>query len=131
MRFLIAVSILLGLISTASAQGIAAPSKWINQRTSVLEILSVDGNGVITGKFTNNAPNTLCMGVPLDIVGHTLKNNRVFFGVTFPAPCHTITSWRGTVSGNTFATAYALSYINDETGAIETVSGADTFTLQP
>jgi hypothetical protein len=130
MRFLIAIAILVGLVSTASAQSIPAPSKWMNQRTSILEIQSVDGNGVITGKFTNNAPNTLCMGTTYDIVGHTLQNGRVFFGVTFPAPCHTITSWRGTVSGTTYTTTFALSFINDENGAIETVSGTDTFTQQ-
>jgi len=130
MRAFVAAAIFAGLISSASAQGIPAPSTWKNQRTSILEIQSVDSNGVIKGKFTNNAPNTLCMGIPYDIVGQILKDGRVFFGVTFPSPCHTITSWRGTVSGDTYATTFSLSFINDENGAIETVSGADTFTKQ-
>jgi Avidin family len=127
---LLAIVLSAGVVSNAVAQGaLPAPSTWKNQRGSILEITSVDPTGVIKGKFTNNAPNTKCLGTIFDIVGHTLKNGQIFFGVTF-TPCNTITSWHGSVAGTTYSTTWALSTIDDETGVIETISGADTFTQQ-
>jgi hypothetical protein len=39
-------------------------------------------------------------------------------------------SWHGSVAGTTYSTTWALSTIDDETGVLETISGADTFTQQ-
>lgn len=126
----IAVSILaIGWAAAAEAQAPPAPSQWKNTRGSILEISSVDANGAITGKFTNNASGTLCIGTPFDIVGKALKTG-FFFGVTFSSPCNTIVSWRGPVTGNTITMSFALSYIDKDDGGIETTSGIDIFTQQ-
>jgi hypothetical protein len=130
-RIFIAAAFLAGSISNASAQGIPASSTWKNQRGSILEITSVDSStGVITGKFTNNAPNTLCIGTPYDIVGHTLKNGGVFFGSHSHHPATPSLHGGGQSLERASRRLWALSVIDDESGAIETVSGADTFTQQ-
>ena len=118
----------IALVTTASAQTVPAPSVWINQRTSELDIASVDAAGVITGKFTNNAAGFKCQGTPIDIVGHTSKDG-LFFGVTFAA-CNSIVLWNGRISGNTMTTSWVLSVLDPENVVIESESDVDTFTKQ-
>src|SRR5437764_1201207 len=83
------ITLIFAFASAAFADAPPANTTWKNTRGSILEITAVDGAGVITGKFTNNAVGTLCLATPYDIVGHDLKKG-FFFGVAFPAPCYTI-----------------------------------------
>ena len=103
-----------------------APSIWKNESNSILEIESVDGNGVIRGSFTNRKANTECLGVAYPVEGHMLSDS-LFFAVTFP-PCYTVTTWQGTVSGDTIQTKYTYDYVDGNTGNMTTVTGNDTFT---
>ena len=123
------------ILTTAVASAVAAqspptPSRWTNQRGSILEITSVDPEGVITGKFTNNVAGTDCRGTPYDIVGHTLKTG-FFFGVTFAA-CSSIVSWRAVdVTGTSITSSWVLSYIDRVDGIVVTLTDIDTFTRLP
>jgi len=75
-----------GLATTAWGQSVPAPSIWKNQSNSILEVESVDSNGVIKGAFTNHADKTECQGVAFPVEGHTLANG--FFCRDLPAVFH-------------------------------------------
>lgn len=113
----------------AFAQSPPAPSRWKNDRGSILEITSVDAQGAIKGQFTNNAAGYKCIGTPYDIVGHSLKTG-FFFATTFP-PCYSFASWRGEVRGNSITMSYVLSWVDPEDGVVATIGGIDTFTSVP
>jgi hypothetical protein len=132
MRFglIAAAAVLIGSMTGASAQTApTAPSLWKNQSNSILEIESVDGSGVIKGSFTNHKANTGCLGVAYPVEGHVLPNG-LFFAVTFP-PCFTVTTWQGTLSGNTIQTNYTYDYVDGTSGNMTPVTGSDTFTQLP
>lgn len=131
MRKTFAVAGLLGIVITsgAFAQTPPAPSIWKNQQNSILEIESVDTSGVIKGSFTNHAAGTDCLGVAYPVQGHVLANG-LFFAVTFP-PCFTVTTWQGTLAGNTIQTNYTYDYVDGTTGNMTPITGSDTFTKLP
>jgi hypothetical protein len=134
MRFGIisAALVLLGLMTGTFAQAASpppAPSIWKNQSNSILEIESIDANGVIRGSFTNHKQGTECLATAYPVEGHLLANG-LFFAVTFP-PCFTVTTWQGTFSGNTIQTNYTYDYVDGSTGNMTPVTGSDTFTQLP
>ncbi|HKM63985.1 MAG TPA: avidin/streptavidin family protein [Acidisphaera sp.] len=124
-----AVLIALGLVSSAFAQGLTAPSVWKNQRGSELDITSVGADGTIVGTFTNNAAGFQCRGTKFDVSGLVLTKG-LFFAVAF-GPCYSIVSWHGDVQGSTMATTWELHHVVAADGTITTLTGADTFTLVP
>jgi hypothetical protein len=127
MRHLSLIAVLTsGLVSPAEAQSLTAPSVWMNQRGSELDIDSVDGNGKITGHFTNNASGFECKGTKVDVAGQAISGNEVTFAADFAA-CYTLTSWLGSVQGKTLTTTWVLFYPT-KTGAVETLHDSDVFT---
>jgi hypothetical protein len=123
---------LLGSMTSGFAQGAStppAPSIWINQSNSILEIESIDANGVIRGSFTNHKQGTECLAVAYPVEGHVLASG-LFFAVTFP-PCFTVTTWQGTFSGNVIQTNYTYDYPDWSTGNMTPATGSDVFTKLP
>ncbi|WP_197031631.1 avidin/streptavidin family protein [Mesorhizobium ciceri] len=116
----------------ALAQTLPVPSTWINERGSVLTVQSVDASsGKILGNFTNNAPNTACLGTPgFDLAGK-IENDDVKLYVTFKnqsMDCRTITLWTGKLAGDKITTIWELVYLTPD--GFSTATGSDTFTKQ-
>ncbi|MBW7970613.1 avidin/streptavidin family protein [Bradyrhizobium sp. BR 10289] len=124
-RILLALFILLGLHSAASAQALPSWSLWQNQRGSTLEVYYVDPSGPFTGTFTNRAPGYQCQGIPYPAQGIT-RGPAVTFAVTF-TQCSSHTTWFGTVSGNTMRTNWIMIY-TPPVGPPQKSTGTDIFT---
>jgi len=127
-----ATLIFVGSMTATGAQAASqppAPSLWKNQSNSILEIESIDSNGVIKGSFTNHKQGTECIGTAYPVEGHLLSSG-LFFAVTFP-PCFTVSTWQGTFSGSTIQTNYTYDYVDGNTGNMTPVTGSDTFTQLP
>ncbi|RUU02211.1 hypothetical protein EOD23_20255 [Mesorhizobium sp. USDA-HM6] len=130
--FLKVVSIAVVCPHLVQAQGLPAPSTWVNQRGSVLTVQSVDASsGKIVGNFVNNAPDTACLGSPgFDLAGK-IENDDVKLYVTFKnqtMDCRSITLWTGNLSGDKITTIWELVYLTPD--GFSTATGSDIFTKQ-
>ncbi|WP_159732635.1 avidin/streptavidin family protein [Methylosinus sp. Ce-a6] len=113
--------------SVALGQTINAPSKWINQRGSILSIDSVNSNGSIKGQYVNKASGTECTGTPYDLGGR-LRGRSIKFSVVF-TDCRTVTVWRGTARRGEIFTRFEAAY-PDTSGRIKIWRGRDVFSLR-
>jgi hypothetical protein len=124
-RVLLALLVLIGFQSFASAQGLPSWSIWQNQRGSTLDVYFVDPTGPFTGTFINQAPGYQCKGIPYPAMG-TSRGASVTFAVTF-TQCFSHTTWFGVVNGNTMKTNWILIY-NPPNGPPQRSTGTDIFT---
>jgi hypothetical protein len=124
-RILLALFVLIGLQSFASAQGLPSWSLWQNQRGSTLEVYFVDPSGPFSGTFTNQAQGYQCKGIPYPASGIS-RGASVTFAVTF-TQCFSHTTWFGVVNGNTMKTNWILIY-SPPNGPPQRSTGTDIFT---
>jgi hypothetical protein len=123
-----------GAIDGSFAQGISAPSTWVNQHKSILTIQKLEANGNFEGTYVNNAVDTDCIGDPYLVRGK-IEADKIRFAVAFAdrmdwsKNCRTVTQWGGTVSGSVMETNWALVYPG--TNGLTLIGGSDTFELQP
>lgn len=120
-------------VGQASAASLPIPSVWKNQRGSVLTFKQINA-GKVTGSFVNNANGFECKGEPGYRVDGNVNGTNINFAVDFKNKghdCYTITSWIGTINGNSIHTDWELAYIDGGTHQIVKDKGSDDFTLQP
>lgn len=122
-KYLFAGMIVVVSSIAARADVLPAPSRWTNQRGSVLEIWSIT-DGQVRGQFTNNASGFACQGIPYPVSGRS-AGSAVMLVVTF-AQCNSITRWRGQVGGNQLRANWNLFYIQPN-GDLGNLPGADLF----
>ncbi|MDD1522402.1 MULTISPECIES: avidin/streptavidin family protein [Bradyrhizobium] len=102
----------------ACSRAVASPSKWVNQRGSLLSIQTLDAStGNFAGTYVNNATEVSCQGQPYLVAG-VVTANRIAFYVNWTAPaapnCATITIWNGRVADKNIPTAGTLFYVGSD-----------------
>ena len=104
-KLLLAFIVLLASQTLAAADPLPAPSSWVNQRGSTLDIFSA---GTIYGVFVNQASGFQCQNIPYPVTG-TSTASTVVFTVNF-VQCNSQTTWKGSVHGNKMPTRWVLTY---------------------
>ena len=134
MKRLVAALVLLVATSVSSfaQQNFPVPSGWVNQRTSIMKIYTINPSGNFTGVYFNNAAGFKCQygpsnPVPYTVNGHA-SGNSVIFNVVWNngiQNCNSQTVWIGTLQGRTLTTKWPL------TGpGIQPIRGTDIFQQQ-
>jgi Avidin family len=119
---------LFAFTSSANAQSLA-PSQWVNQRTSVMQLNYWDPfSKVLNGTYVNNAPGfPHCAHAPYHLWG-TSDGDSITFTVHWAGPsledCHTTTVWSGHIHGRYID---ALWILTSDSGQV-VATGIDYFT---
>lgn len=97
----IAVFVFLGLTAPGYADSgdrVLAPSTWVNQRGSTLQIDKIDDDGKLTGTYINRADGFGCKELEYPVTGWVYG-----VAITFttkwqnPKDCNSITAWTGSI----------------------------------
>jgi hypothetical protein len=131
LRFSLALTMTAGCLRAAAAQGLPAPSDWVNPRGSVLVIESVGAGGKIAGTFTNKAAGYRCHDTFALATGK-VEGDSLSFVVNFKnaaMDCQSLVAWQGHVEGNTLETHWKLAHA-DADGSLKIMDGSDRFTRQ-
>jgi|SRR5215217_7266550 len=120
------------VLAPLSAQAqVTVPSRWVNDKGSVMSIHTLDpSTGKFAGTYINNAAGFKCQGSEYQLEG-SATGNQVNFLVNwkgiFVPDCKTITIWNGRIVSNRITTMWTLYYVGSD-WRFHKLTGQDVFT---
>lgn len=119
---------LLALPTAAIAQSLAPQTTWINDHAQ-FAIQSIDGEGKLTGRYTNHGPGFGCAGRAYPVTGW-VAGDMISFTVhrQEPANCTSIQAWTGFVRDGQLVVDYLA--VATEGGRTGLIRGSDRYRRQ-